>query len=252
MSTASVLVAERASRLFRNHAETVTACRDVDLTVGAGEFVVVRGRSGAGKTTLLDLLAGLIRPTSGRVEALGVDLGTASESRLAQLRREQIATIPQDFGLIAALTAEQNVAVPLRLAGTDPALRDDAVAAALAAVGLAEQGKQRPDQLSGGQQQRVAIARALVLPRPVVLADEPTGSLDSTTGAMVIEALRDLARSGNSAVVVTTHDPAVSEQADRVFEIHDGTLRDVTPAPTGRHSEAAAVTADPAGRPVTG
>ena len=225
MSAEPVLIARGASRRFVKGIQSVDACADVDLTVRPGELVVIRGRSGAGKTTLLSLLAGLVRPSAGSVEALGVDLGSASESELVRLRRTEIATIPQDFGLLGALTAAENVEVPLRLAGTDVHERDTLVASALEAVALGKQAKQRPDQLSGGQQQRVAVARAIVLPRRVVLADEPTGSLDSATAATITDVLHDLARSRGSAVVVTTHDPVVVARADRVLHMHDGALR---------------------------
>ncbi|MHA7985065.1 ABC transporter ATP-binding protein [Rathayibacter sp. CAU 1779] len=227
MNGEPVLIAQGASRRFASGIQTVDACADVDLSVKPGEFVVVRGRSGAGKTTLLSLLAGLVRPTGGRVEALGLDLGSATETELTRLRRADIATIPQDFGLLGALTAAENVEVPLRLTREDPHERDRLVAHALDAVGLGHQAKQRPDQLSGGQQQRVAIARAIVRPRRIVLADEPTGSLDSATAATITDVLHGLARSGESAVVVTTHDPVVVARADRVLQMHDGRITEV-------------------------
>jgi putative ABC transport system ATP-binding protein len=213
------------TRTFRSGAETVHACDSVDLAVPAGEFLVIRGRSGAGKTTLMSLIAGLVRPTSGTAELTGVDVGAASESRLVELRRTVLAGIPQDFGLLDALTAAENVEVPLRLDAVSPKRRDRLVAEALDAVGLDGHGRQRPGELSGGQQQRVAIARALVRPSRVLLADEPTGSLDSATAATITDALHVYARTHGTAVLVTTHDPVVVARADRVVEMHDGRIR---------------------------
>ncbi|HKT55669.1 MAG TPA: ABC transporter ATP-binding protein [Microbacterium sp.] len=218
------------TRTYVKGGETVHACDGIDLEVPAGEFLVIRGRSGAGKTTLMSLLGGLVRPTAGMVEVCGQDVGGASESRLVALRRSALAGIPQEFGLLDALTAAENVEVPLRLDAVSPKRRDRLVAEALDAVGLAKHGRQRPGELSGGQQQRVAIARALVRPSRVLLADEPTGSLDSATAAAITDALHAYARTHGTAVLVTTHDPVVVARADRVLEMHDGRLRD-TPAP---------------------
>jgi putative ABC transport system ATP-binding protein len=221
----TVVRASALTRTFRNGAETVHACADIDLEVPAGEFLVIRGRSGAGKTTLMSLIAGLVRPSSGAVEVTGVDVGAAPESRLVELRRTVLAGIPQEFGLLDALTAAENVEVPLRLHAVSPRRRDKLVAEALDAVGLRGHGRQRPGELSGGQQQRVAIARALVRPSRVLLADEPTGSLDSATAATITDALHIYARTHGTAVLVTTHDPVVVARADRVLEMHDGHLR---------------------------
>jgi putative ABC transport system ATP-binding protein len=213
------------TRTYVKGGETVHACDGIDLDVTAGEFLVIRGRSGAGKTTLMSVIAGLLRPTSGTVTVAGVDVGGASESRLVDLRRRAVSGIPQEFGLLDALTAAENVEVPLRLDAVVPKERDRLVAEALDAVGLGKHGRQRPGELSGGQQQRVAIARALVRPSRVLLADEPTGSLDSATAATITDALHAFARTHGTAVVVTTHDPVVAARADRVLEMHDGRLR---------------------------
>ena len=217
-----VIQARGLSRRFVSGGETVEACRDIDLDVLPGEFVVIRGRSGAGKSTLLSLLAGLGRPSEGSARVLGVDVGTATEAQLVELRRTELAMIPQEFGLLDALTAAENVEVPLRLEVTDARACDTAVAAALEAVGLGKHTRQRPLELSGGQQQRVAVARALVRPGRLLLADEPTGSLDSATASVITDVLHDLARTHGVAVVVTTHDPVVVARAHRVLQMHDG------------------------------
>jgi putative ABC transport system ATP-binding protein len=220
-----VLIAQGLTRHFTDGTRTIEACQEVSLTVRAGEFVVIRGRSGAGKSTLLSLLAGLERPDSGIAAVADVELTRASERDLVELRRTTLATVPQDFGLLGSLTAAENVEVPLRLLRQDPRSRDRLVSQALEAVGLADHGRQRPEELSGGQQQRVAIARAIVSPRALLLADEPTGSLDSASAARVTDLLHGLARDSGTAVVTTTHDPVVVARADRVLEMHDGRIR---------------------------
>jgi putative ABC transport system ATP-binding protein len=221
---ALVVEARGLTRRFASGAMTVDACHDIDLDVRRGEFVVVQGRSGSGKSTLLGLLAGLLRPSSGSATVLGVDVAAASEDRLVRMRAEDLSLVPQRFGLLDALTAGENVEVPLRLVGTDPRERDRAVAEALDAVGLAKHVRQRPSELSGGQQQRVAVARAIVRPGRLLLADEPTGSLDSATAADITDLLHGLARELGVAVVATTHDPVVIARADRVLHVSDGRL----------------------------
>jgi putative ABC transport system ATP-binding protein len=218
----AVIEARGLSRRFVSGGETVEACREVHLDVLPGEFTVIRGRSGAGKTTLLSLLAGMARPSEGTARVLGVDVGAATEAQLVQLRRTELTMIPQEFGLLDALTAAENVEVPLRLTQADARTRDAAVTDALDAVGLGKHTRQRPPELSGGQQQRVAVARALVRPGRLLLADEPTGSLDSATASVITDVLHDLARSDGIAVLVTTHDPVVVAKADRVLQMHDG------------------------------
>jgi putative ABC transport system ATP-binding protein len=198
--------------------------------VHPGELLVVRGRSGAGKSTLLRLLGGLDRPSSGTVRIGDVDVSAASEDELVALRRDVVGFVHQDFGLLPTLTAAENVEVPLRVARRPGAERDERVTAALASVGLDGHERQRPGQLSGGQQQRVAIARALVLPRRVLVTDEPTGQLDSETAAQVMELVVALTRERGVATVVATHDPLVIALADRVVELRDGRVR------SGRHA----------------
>ena len=217
---------ERLSRTFRSPAGEVHACVDVDIEVAEGELVVVRGASGAGKTTLLNLLGGLDRPTSGRVWIGDAEATALGEDELAALRRERLGFVFQSFGLVPILSAAENVEVPLRIAKTPPTERAERVAEALALVGLADQAAQRPSELSGGQQQRVGIARAIAVRPSVLLADEPTGQLDSRTAATVMDLIGELVHTRGLAAVVTTHDPLLVQRADRVIELHDGRVTD--------------------------
>jgi putative ABC transport system ATP-binding protein len=217
---------ERLSRTFRSPAGEVHACVDVDIEVAEGELVVVRGASGAGKTTLLNLLGGLDRPTSGRVWIGDAEATALGEDELAALRRERLGFVFQSFGLVPILSAAENVEVPLRIAKTPPTERAERVAEALALVGLADQAAQRPSELPGGQQQRVGIARAIAVRPSVLLADEPTGQLDSRTAATVMDLIGELVHTRGLAAVVTTHDPLLVQRADRVIELHDGRVTD--------------------------
>jgi putative ABC transport system ATP-binding protein len=231
------LRAEKLTRTFSSPAGDVHACVDVDLSVAPGELVVVRGASGAGKTTLLNLLGGLDRPTSGRVWIGAVEATSLDEETLARLRREQLGFIFQSFGLIPVLSAAENVELPLRIARTAAAERDERVADALRLVGLADHAAQRPAELSGGQQQRVGIARAIAARPQVLIADEPTGQLDSRTAATVMDLIGDLVHTQGIAAVVSTHDPLLVQRADRVIELHDGR---VTSVASGAEAAAAA------------
>ncbi|PZE24187.1 MULTISPECIES: ABC transporter ATP-binding protein [unclassified Curtobacterium] len=217
-----VVRARGLTRLYRDGRQRVRGCEDVSLDVAPGELVVLRGRSGAGKSTLLRLLGGLDRPTSGTVTVAGRELTTATEDELVEVRRRDVAFVFQDFGLLPTLSAAENVEIPLRIDRTPVAERTARVAATLEAVGLSRHGHQRPTELSGGQQQRVAIARAIVTPHRVLFADEPTGQLDSVTADQVMRLLVTLAHERDVAVVVSTHDPLIMAQADRVVELRDG------------------------------
>ncbi|RNE64013.1 ABC transporter ATP-binding protein [Cryobacterium tepidiphilum] len=219
---ASVARAASVSRSFRMPGGDVHALRDVSLAVGAGELLVVRGPSGSGKTTLLNILGGLDRPDSGQVWLDGQDLGGMGERALAELRRTRLGYVFQAFGLIPVFSASENVEVPLRIQATDAAERDERVAAMLELVGLGEHGAQRPYELSGGQQQRVGLARALIARPSILIADEPTGQLDSATAASVMDLIADLVHSEGVAAIVATHDPLLIRRADRVVELHDG------------------------------
>lgn len=220
----AVLRAEGLSRVFPSPGGDVTAVRDVDLSIEAGELVVVAGRSGAGKTTLLTMLGGLDQPTTGRVFVDDADLADPTTD-VAALRGSRIASIFQTSGLISVLSAAENVEVPLRIRRVDPGERDRRVSEALRDVGLEDHARQRPGELSGGQQQRVDIARALVMAPGILLADEPTAQLDSETGAQIMNLIVRLVHERGTAAIVATHDRAVLERADRVFELHDGVLR---------------------------
>ncbi|HEY0118273.1 MAG TPA: ABC transporter ATP-binding protein [Cellulomonas sp.] len=212
------------SRTFASPGGAVRAVVDASFSVAAGELVAVRGRSGSGKTTLLNLMGGLDAPTAGRVLLDGADLATLDEPALLALRRERVAFVFQSFGLVAELTAEENVEVPLRLLRVPAAERAERVAAALAAVGLTSHARHRPGELSGGQRQRVGLARAVVGSPAVLLADEPTGQLDSATGLEIMALLHHLVHRQGMAALVATHDPLLLRDADRVLEIHDGRL----------------------------
>ncbi len=198
----------------------VTILDGITLDVPARQFLAVTGPSGSGKSTLLGLIAGLDRPTAGSIRVDGHDLSGLAEDALARLRRERIGYVFQSFHLIPTLTALENVVVPLELAGApDPLPRATAL---LAEVGLAERLHHYPAQLSGGEQQRVALARAFANRPALLLADEPTGNLDSATGAQIVELLVAWNRERGSTFVLVTHDPALAQHADRVVELRDG------------------------------
>ncbi len=203
--------------------ETVVhALRGINLRVGRGELLAVRGRSGSGKTTLLNLLGGLDKPTSGRVLVDGLEISAMSEEELVGVRRRTVAFVFQAFGLVPFLSAIENVEVPLRLVHANPRERDERVAHLLEIVGLADRARHRPHELSGGEQQRVALARALANRPSLLLADEPTGQLDSDTGHVIMLLLRSIVRREAITAVVATHDPMMLDVADRVVELQDG------------------------------
>jgi putative ABC transport system ATP-binding protein len=218
--------AQGLSRDFQVGTSVVRALQDVDLQVDRGELVAIRGRSGSGKTTLLSLIGGLDRPTAGRVLVDGRAVNEMDQDDLVQLRRRKIGFIFQAFGLLSILSAAENVEVPLRLVAADPKERADRVEVLLQLVGLGERGRHRPHELSGGEQQRVAIARALANRPDVLLADEPTGQLDSATGRTIMSLLRALVRSEGLTAVIATHDPMLIDLADRTIELRDGRVID--------------------------
>ena len=220
----SMVVTTGLGRDFVTGASVVHAVRDVDLRVERGELVAVRGRSGSGKTTLLSLLGGLDRPTSGEVCIDGRSLGEMDADALVELRRRKVGFIFQAFGLLSILSAAENVEVPLRLVRAAPEARDERVGVLLELVGLGDRGRHRPHELSGGEQQRVAIARALANRPDVLLADEPTGQLDSGTGRSIMGLLRAVVRSEGVTAIIATHDPLIIDLADRVVELRDGRL----------------------------
>jgi len=211
-------------RTFRSGASEVHALRGVSLSAAPGELLAVRGRSGSGKTTLLNVVGGLDRPDDGHVVLDGVDVTDMDDTELLGLRRGTVAYVFQSFGLVPILTARENVGIPLRLSEVEPTEREDRVAAALEHVGLSAHVNQRPGELSGGQQQRVALARALASRPGLLLADEPTGQLDSETGREIMTLIARLAKEEMMTTVVTTHDPVLLSIADRVVELVDGHL----------------------------
>jgi len=217
-----MVVVRGLTRTYGSGATAVHALRAVDLEVRAGELVAVVGRSGSGKTTLLNLVGGLDRPDAGTVEVDGAEVTGLDDDGLSRLRRDTVAYVFQTFGLMPALTAAENVGVPLRLRRTPAAEREERVALLLDLVGLREHADQRPGEMSGGQQQRVAIARALAGSPRLLVADEPTGQLDAETGLAVMALLRAVVESEGVTAVVATHDPVMMSLADRVLTIADG------------------------------
>ncbi|MFB7265121.1 ABC transporter ATP-binding protein [Streptomyces nojiriensis] len=222
-----VLQLDRLVRTHGSGATEVHALRGIDLSVFPGELVAVMGPSGSGKSTLLTLAGGLDSPSSGRVIVEGTDITTASRKQLAALRRRSIGYVFQDYNLIPALTAAENVALPRELDGMSARKARASALAALEEMGLGRLADRFPDEMSGGQQQRVAIARALVGDRRLVLADEPTGALDSETGESVLALLRARCDAGAAGILVT-HEPRFAAWADRVVFLRDGTVVDET------------------------
>ncbi|HEX2045303.1 MAG TPA: ABC transporter ATP-binding protein [Gaiellaceae bacterium] len=210
------------TREFRAGRAIVHALRDVDVGLAEGELAVVHGPSGSGKTTLLNLVGGLDRPTAGRVWVAGTEVSGLAEEELVRYRRTTIGFVFQGFGLLPVLTAAENVEVPLRLQKAEPQRRDRRVRELLEAVGLGGRANHRPYELSGGEQQRVAIVRALVNDPPLLLADEPTGQLDSENARTIMELIRDLVDTRGVSALVATHDPALLDVADRVIRLQDG------------------------------
>ncbi len=203
----------------------VVALAGVDLRIARGEFIAIMGPSGSGKSTLMNLVGCLDTPTSGQYLCDGVDVSTLDREQLAALRRDKIGFVFQGFNLLPRMSAEDNVAMPLGYAQVPPAERKRLAREALAAVGLGGRAHHRPSELSGGQQQRVAIARALINRPPIILADEPTGALDSRTGDEIMALFRRL-RDEEHTVVLITHDAEVAAHADRICVMRDGELHE--------------------------
>jgi putative ABC transport system ATP-binding protein len=218
----NAVVARDVSRRYGEGEHVVEAVRGVSLEVPSGQFTAVMGPSGSGKSTLMHILAGLDQPTEGRVEIGGEDITEMSDKELTLLRRDHVGFIFQFFNLLPVLTAEENILLPLSIAGRKP--KGGWVDSVIERVGLSDRRKHRPAELSGGQQQRVAIARALVSEPTVLLADEPTGNLDSRTSAEVLDLLRDTVREYGQTTLMVTHDPRAAATADRMLFLADGAL----------------------------
>ena len=232
MTGPAVLRCANLSRTYGDGPTAVHALRDVSLEVPAGELLVLRGPSGSGKTTLLNLLGGLDRPTSGQVWLGDREVTAASEADLVDMRRHDVGYVFQSFALLPVLSAAENVELPMRIRGLDVAEREARVVELLEAVGLAAHANQRPAELSGGQQQRLGIARALANEPSLLIADEPTGQLDSVNAEAMMSLIAALVHQRGVAAVVSTHDPRMAAYADRVLDLRDGRLA----VPAGRHT----------------
>jgi len=225
VTAAPLLVARNLERVFNIGSEKISALHGIDLEAFPGELLVITGPSGSGKTTMLNLLAGLDVPTSGTVVLDGQDLATLTEWELAQLRRRKIGFVFQSFGLLPLLSAYENVELPLRISQWGYRERGQRTHEVLELVGLAERAGHRPYELSGGEQQRVAAARAMVHRPAVILADEPTGELDTSTGTAIFSLLRQISEQENVAVIVASHDVTVAGRfATVTLELRDGTF----------------------------
>ena len=212
------------ARTYGRGATAVHALRAVSFTVAEGQLVAVRGRSGSGKTTLLNIVGGLDTPTRGTVQVAGRDVTAMTERERRLLRRSTVAFVFESFGLIPTLSAAENVGVPLRITGTEPRAREERIRMLLRVVGLDDHAEQRPSELSGGEQQRVAIARALAGSPQLLIADEPTGQLDSETGLQVMRLLQTVVRAEGITALVATHDAGIVDLADRVLTLEDGKM----------------------------
>jgi putative ABC transport system ATP-binding protein len=220
----SVLEARQVQKHYQMGEVTVSALREVNLVVEKGQFVAIMGPSGSGKSTLLHLLGGLDGPSDGEITLARQPLSKLSDNDITIVRRRKVGFIFQFYNLIPTLTAEENVGLPLLIDGQNVRKHREKIAKLLALVGLADRRHHRPDQLSGGQQQRVAIARAFVNDPQIILADEPTGNLDSRSGAAILELLRRTCVELGATIVMVTHDPRAASYADRVIFLKDGAI----------------------------
>jgi putative ABC transport system ATP-binding protein len=221
------LKVKNISRNFEIGSEMVPALQGINFEISAGKMALIRGRSGSGKTTLLNLIAGLDKPTQGDIFVGGRSVVDMKEKEQIEYRRRQISFIFQTFGLLPYLTVEENIEIPLRLVKTPRKERQERVAEVLELVALDHRAKHRTYELSGGEQQRVAISRALVNRPTILLADEPTGQLDSNTGATIVRLLHDIAEKFGVTVIVASHDPTILQYADTVIELSDGLLVEI-------------------------
>jgi putative ABC transport system ATP-binding protein len=223
-ATTPIIHAIKASREYELAGETVHAVREVDLEVRTGEFITLVGRSGSGKTTLLNMLAGLDNPTSGKVLFEGNDMADFSEKQFIQLRRHRIGVVFQSFALLPLLSAYENVELPMRIAGIGASERSKRTNEVLDIVGLGRRAKHRPYELSGGEQQRISIARAVAMKPNVILADEPTGELDSVNAAEIFGLFSQMVSEEDMSIVATTHDRTLLDMSDKIYTVHNGEI----------------------------
>ena len=235
MQIPEVVELENLEKSYQLGKVTVNALRGVTLKLLQGEFMVIMGPSGSGKTTLLNIIGTLDKPSSGRALVDGEDITRMSDGQLTKLRRHKIGFVFQFHNLIPVLTALENVELPLVTSGAKRKMSRDRALELLRRVGLQDRTDHLPDELSGGEQQRVAIARALANHPRIVLADEPTGDLDTQTGSEVVQLMHNIAKQEGSSVVVVTHDPVVAEKADRLVEMRDGRIIEKVPELVPRH-----------------
>ncbi len=220
-----MIAAKDVSKTFKSGDTDVHAVNKISFTIPGGQFASVVGRSGSGKSTLLSLLGGLDKPTAGSIEVDGKDVAVMHDHALISYRCQKIGFVFQNYNLVPNLTALENVMLPMEFAGLSKANREKRARELLAQVGLTDdQVLRKPGRLSGGQQQRVSIARALANKPKLILADEPTGNLDSATGKMIFDLLHDLAKSENTTIIVVTHDLSIAGRTDKTFTLSDGTL----------------------------
>ncbi|HEY2844417.1 MAG TPA: ABC transporter ATP-binding protein [Bryobacteraceae bacterium] len=224
MPSASILAARNLTKSLDSGSHRVEILRGIDLEIPAGQFVAIMGASGSGKSTLLGLLAGLDTPTSGTIVIDGVDITGLSEDKLALVRGRKIGFVFQSYQLLPTLTAEENVLLPHELAGGDVSAGIARAQSLLESVGLGDRLDHYPVQLSGGEQQRVALARAFMVKPPVLMADEPTGNLDSVNGAHVLDLLIALNQREGTTMVLVTHDTTLAARADRIVTLRDGQI----------------------------
>jgi len=219
-----IVKVENIDKVYRIGKTQIYALRGITMGLQKGEFVAIMGPSGSGKTTLLNIMGALDRPTRGKIYIEGKDLTKLSEGELSLIRRDKIGFVFQFYNLISVLTAQENIELPMLIAGVPKEKRTPRVQDLLKMVGLFERAEHKPDELSGGEQQRVAIARAMANNPIIILADEPTGDLDIETSKEVMSVLRDLAKREGVSVVVVTHNPVVAKLADRILQIRNGKI----------------------------
>lgn len=223
----SFIRADSVSKIYRMGTEKVTALKDINFNIEKGDICALLGTSGSGKSTLLNLMAGLEKPTKGSVYIGKVPVDKLSENQLALFRQRYVGFVFQSYNLLSALTAVENVALPLAFKGMGLKDRNKLAENMLKAVGLSERLKHRPNQMSGGQQQRVSIARAFITKPQIIFADEPTGNLDSKTTIEVMELMTKMARENNQTLIIVTHDLQIAEYANRVINIKDGMVENI-------------------------